>query len=100
MLTNNTITQLQIQSHKDKYIHSKIHIMKQRHSDVSPLLYCNLTHLLWFCRRAKTQAEDAEQQKLEMEKLAEMLVEADKRGDVAEKGYVNVIQKRSNDLNI
>ena len=48
--------------------------------------------LLWFSRRARTQAEEAEQQKLEMETLAESLVKADKRGEVAEKGYM--IQKR------
>ena len=46
-----------------------------------------LRHLLLFHRRARTQAEEAEQQKLEMETLAERLVEADKRGDVAEKGF-------------
>ena len=51
------------------------------------MLIRNLTHILLFHRRAKTQAEEAEQQKLEMETLAERLVEADKRGDVAEKGF-------------
>ena len=40
-----------------------------------------------FHRRAKTQAEEAEQQKLEMEALAERLDEADKKADLAEKGF-------------
>ena len=40
-----------------------------------------------FHRRAKTQAEEAEQQKLKMETLEERLAEADKRGVAAEKGF-------------
>ena len=41
-----------------------------------------------FHRRAKTQAEEAEQQKLKMETLEERLAEADKRGVAAEKGFL------------
>ena len=40
-----------------------------------------------FHRRAKTQAEEAEQQRMKMETLEERLAEADKRGVAAEKGF-------------
>ena len=64
---------------------------------VSPLLIRKFTHLVLFCRKAKTQAEEAEQHKLEMETLAERLIEANKRGDVAEKGFENhkIIERAS-----
>ena len=84
------------QRHKERRRHRSVHCVilrvyvaqRQRHSaDQSPLLFHTLRHLLLFHRRARTQAEEAEQQKLEMETLAERLVEADKRGDVAEKGF-------------
>ena len=45
-----------------------------------------------FHRRAKTQAEEAEQQKLKMETLEERLAEADKRGVAAEKGFLRFFQ--------
>ena len=90
------------QRHKERRRHRSVHCVilrvyvaqrqRQRHSaDQSPLstplLIHTLRHFLLFHRRARTQAEEAEQQKLEMETLAERLVEADKRGDVAEKGF-------------
>ena len=40
-----------------------------------------------FHRRAKTQADEAEQQKLKMETFAERLDEANKKADLAEKGF-------------
>ena len=50
-----------------------------------------------FHRRAKTQAEEAEQQKLKMETLEERLAEADKRGVAAEKGFLR-FSNPTNDL--
>ena len=84
------------QRHKERRRHRSVHCVilrvyvaqRQRHgAGQSPLLIHTLRHFLLFHRRARTQAEEAEQQKLEMETLAERLVEADKRGDVAEKGF-------------
>ena len=78
-------------SHKDK---RRTH--KDTRMEGAGQLIHTLRHLLLFHRRAKTQAEEAEQQKLEMETLAERLVEADKRGDLAEKGFYdhNIYDKR------